>query len=93
MKEASAPVVSEPAPEPEAGLARAEIDLNIRMRGGGTYVGFEDLSRPVKLGEQVVVFESGTELAGDGYVKRIDPIKKIVVLAVDWKSLKTSDRF
>jgi hypothetical protein len=70
--------------------ARIEIDLNMRVkeRGNDTFVGFEDLSRPVILGEIVEVYESESGVAGEGRVTEIDEGRRLVYLSVDWPSLK-----
>ena len=67
---------------------RVEIDLNVRVRGNGTFVGFEDLSGPVAVGEIVEVYESESGVAGEGRVTEIDGDRELVYLSVDWPSLK-----
>lgn len=67
---------------------RVEIDLNVRVRGNGTFVGFDDVSGPVAVGESVEVYESESGVAGDGRVTEIDGDRELIFLSVDWASLK-----
>jgi hypothetical protein len=67
---------------------RVEIDLNVRVRGNDTFVGFEDLSGPVAVGEIVEVYESESGVAGEGRVTEIDGDAELVYLSVDWPSIK-----
>jgi hypothetical protein len=66
---------------------RVEIDLNVRVRGNDTFVGFEDLSGPVAVGELVEVYESESGVAGEGRITEIDGDRELVYLSVDWTSL------
>jgi hypothetical protein len=66
---------------------RVAIDPNVRVRGNGTYVGFEDVSGPLVVGDQVEVYEVETSLTGLGRVTEIDSEKELVYLSVDWSSL------
>lgn len=66
---------------------RVRIDLNVRVRGNGTYVGFEDVYGPVAVGDLVHVFEPESHLEGEGRITEIDPAAQIVYLTVDWGSL------
>jgi hypothetical protein len=67
---------------------RVEIDLNVRVRGNGTFVGFDDVSGPVAVGESVEVHESESGVAGEGRVTEIDGDRELIFLSVDWASLK-----
>ncbi|WP_409330378.1 hypothetical protein [Trujillonella humicola] len=71
---------------------RIEIDLNVRVRGSGTYAGFEDVvdAAPTDLqpGDEVEVFESEADLVGRGHVTAIDVERQLVYLSVDWASLR-----
>ena len=67
--------------------ARIAIDLNIRVRGNGTYAGFEDVTGPIAVGDQVEVFETESSLVGRGRVTEIDGERELVYLSVDWSSL------
>ena len=67
---------------------RVEIDLNVRVRGNGTFVGFDDVSGPVAVGESVEVYESESGVAGEGRVTEIDGDRELIFLSVDWASLK-----
>jgi hypothetical protein len=69
-------------------LTMIEIDLNVRVRGNGTYAGFEDVTGSLSVGEQVEVFESESSLVGVGRVTEIDPVRQLVYLSVDWASLR-----
>jgi hypothetical protein len=66
---------------------RIEIDLNVRVRGNDTFVGFEDLTGPVAVGEIVEVYESESGVTGEGRVTEIDGDRELVYLSVDWSSL------
>jgi hypothetical protein len=68
-------------------ITRIEIDLNVRARGNGTYAGFENVSGPLMVGEEVEVYESESGLAGSGHVTEIDTERELVFLSVDWASL------
>lgn len=70
---------------------RVEIDLNVRVRGNDTFVGFDDVSGPVAVGESVEVYESESGVAGEGRVTEIDSERELVYLSVDWASLKAED--
>lgn len=69
-------------------MTRIEIDLNVRVRGNGTRAGFEDVEGPMAVGMKVQVYESESGLGGTGRVTEIDPAKELVVLSVDWASLR-----
>ncbi len=66
---------------------RVAIDPNVRVRGNGTYVGFEDVSGPIAVGDQVEVYEAESGLVGEGRVTEIDGERELVYLSVDWSSL------
>jgi hypothetical protein len=66
---------------------RVEIDLNVRVRGNGSYAGFEDAAGPLVVGADVEVFESESGLVGTGRVAEIDPAQELVYLSVDWASM------
>lgn len=67
---------------------RVEIDLNVRVRGNDTFVGFEDVYGPLAVGEAVEVFESESGVSGDGRVTQIDGERELVYLSVDWASIR-----
>ena len=67
---------------------RVEIDLNVRVRGNDTFVGFEDVSGPIAVGETVEVYESESGVSGEGRVTEIDSERQLIYLSVDWASLK-----
>lgn len=66
---------------------RVAIDPNIRVRGNGTYAGFEDVTGPIAVGEEVEVYEPEGGLVGTGRVTEIDGSRELVYLSVDWASL------
>lgn len=67
---------------------RIAIDPNIRVRGNGTYAGFEDADGPLVVGDIVEVFEPESGLAGQGNVADVDNERELVYLSVEWASLK-----
>jgi hypothetical protein len=69
------------------------IDPNVRVRGNGTYAGFEDVRGPIYVGLRVDVVEEESRLAGSAIVTEIDTSSSLVYLAVDWKSLKVVDEY
>lgn len=70
-----------------AGKTRIVIDPNVRVRGNGTYAGFEDVDGPIAVGEDVQVYEHESGLVGKGRVTEIDRERELVYLSVDWPSL------
>jgi hypothetical protein len=66
---------------------RIAIDPNVRVRGNGTYAGFEDVAGPIAVGDQVEVYEAESNLVGVGRVTEIDGERELVYLSVDWSSL------
>lgn len=66
---------------------RVRIDLNVRVRGNKTYVGFEDVYGPIAVGDLVHVFEPESGLEGEGRVTEIDPATQLVYLTVSWGAL------
>jgi hypothetical protein len=71
--------------------ARVQIDPNVRVRGNGTYVGFEDLHGVITQGQEVAVYEQESGLNGRGRVTEIDIVRRLVYLAIDWPSLRYED--
>jgi hypothetical protein len=70
---------------------RVAIDPNVRVRGNGTYAGFEDLDGPVSVGEEVEVYEAESGLTGTGRVTEIDGGRELVYLSVDWSDMTCED--
>lgn len=68
-------------------ITRIMIDPNVRVRGNGTYAGFEDVRGPVAVGMDVQVYEPEAGIFGNGRVNEIDTGRKLVYLSVDWESL------
>jgi hypothetical protein len=68
--------------------ARVGIDLNVRLRGGLTYAGFEDSSAPLAVGEHVRVYERESGLEGPGEVVEVDEATRLVYLKVAWAELR-----
>jgi hypothetical protein len=66
---------------------RVAIDPNVRVRGNGTYAGFEDVEGPVAPNEAVEVYEAESGLTGQGRVTDIDVNGELIYLSVDWSSL------
>lgn len=66
---------------------RVAIDPNVRVRGNGTYAGFEDVDGAISLNEGVVVYEPESGLTGQGRVTDIDADRELIYLSVDWSSL------
>jgi hypothetical protein len=66
---------------------RIAIDPNVRVRGNGTYAGFEDVDGAITLNEQVEVYEPESGLTGSGRVTDIDADRELVFLSVEWSSL------
>ncbi len=67
---------------------RIAIDPNVRVRGNGTYAGFEDVDGPLALHLPVQVHEPESGLVGTGVITEIDPARELVYLSVDWSSLR-----
>lgn len=67
---------------------RIAIDPNIRVRGTGTYAGFEDADGPLAVGDVVEVFEPESDLVGKGSVTDVDAERELVYLSVEWASLR-----
>jgi hypothetical protein len=66
---------------------RVTIDPNVRVRGNGTYAGFEDVTGPMAVGETVEVHEPESGLVGVASITEIDGSSELVYLSVDWSSL------
>lgn len=69
--------------------ARIAIDLNVRVRGNGTYSGFEHVKPGgiVTVGREVEVYENETGAVGRGRVTDVDVNRRLVFLDVDWTSI------
>lgn len=80
-------------------MISAVIDLNVRVCGNLTYVGYEDMSGEPVLGLLVHVFEREAELAferepgleGIGRIVGLDEDLQLVYLKVDWCTLALPD--
>lgn len=84
---------------------RVEIDPNVRVRGNKTFAGFEDiqaqhqlgLSRPdradgpIAVGDKVLAWESEDDIVTDAEVVDIDRERRLVYLAVDWRSWRDNE--
>src|SRR5437773_1721960 len=64
-----------------------QIDLNVRVRGNGTFAGLEDVEGPLAVDDAVEVFEPESEVVARGTVTEIDAAKSLVYLSVDWATL------
>ena len=71
---------------------RVRIDLNVRVRGNGTYAGFEDVYGPIAVNDLVHVFEPESGFEGEGRVTEIDVAAQLVYLTVDWGALSSLTR-
>jgi hypothetical protein len=69
-------------------MLRAEIDLNVRTSMNWTFVGFEDVDGPISEAAEVEVYESESGITGRGRIARIDYLRRIAYLEVDWGSLR-----
>lgn len=84
----------------DAVTVRIAIDLNVRVRGGQTYVGFEDVRIPgfsaddpvdlehIRPGTPVTAFEEETGVIADATVTAVDEEARLVYLAVNWQSFR-----
>ena len=73
---------------------RVRIDLNIRVRGNRTLADFDDVegdAADLHIGQAVTVYESESGLRGEGSIVEVDPAKQVVILAVDWSSLRPEE--
>ena len=68
-------------------ITRIEIDLNVRIRGNGSFAGFEDVRGPISVGQEIEVYEQESAVFGRGRVTEIDSERELVYLSVDWGSL------
>ena len=69
----------------------AIIDLNVRVRGNQTYVGYEDCSGCIGVGELIAVREAENGIHGWGVVTEVLPEKRIIFIALDWTTLVGPD--
>jgi hypothetical protein len=70
-------------------MTEIHIDPNVRIRGGMTYAGLEDISGPrPEPGDNVTVVEIESGLVGHATVDSIDDDKQLIYLDVDWASLR-----
>lgn len=64
------------------------IDPNVRVSGGLTFSGFEDVRGPMPTqGKQVLVREPEANLVALGVVDHIDENDRLIYIAVDWSQL------
>lgn len=67
------------------------IDPNLRIDGNNTLAGFEDVIlgtiADLDGGLPVEVREVESGIVGDGHVLRVDRLRRLIELSVDWKSL------
>ncbi|MGO9286206.1 MAG: hypothetical protein ACLP75_25440 [Mycobacterium sp.] len=64
------------------------IDPNVRVRGGQTFSGFEDIKGPMpQVGNRVLVREPESNLVGIGVVTRINDTDRIIYISVNWAEL------
>lgn len=69
------------------------IDPNVRVEGGLTFAGFEDLvdGEVPGVGTAVRVREPEADLEGTGKVARVDRERSLVYLHVDWTTLRPAE--
>jgi hypothetical protein len=71
---------------------RVRIDPNIRFGGNRTLAAFEDVqgfdAALLHIGEEVTVYEPEAGIRGMGSVAEVDTDRRLVVLNVDWESLR-----
>lgn len=64
------------------------IDPNVRVAGGLTFSGFEDVIGDLPdHGDRVVVREPESGITGFGTVERVDFADRLIYLAVEWARL------
>jgi hypothetical protein len=64
------------------------IDPNVRVAGGLTFSGYEDVRGPMPVaGQHVLVREPEANLVAVGIVDRVDERDRLVYVAVDWTQL------
>ena len=64
------------------------IDPNVRVAGGLTFSGFEDVIGDLPdPGDRVIVREPESGITGVGTVERVEFADRLVYLAVDWAGL------
>lgn len=64
------------------------IDPNVRVSGGLTFSGYEDVRGPMPVaGQQVLVREPEANLVAIGTVDRLDENDRLIFVAVDWAEL------
>ena len=72
-------------------MTRLRIDPNVRLDGGRTYVGFEDvLTYEVpRAGDWVEVIEPESGIVGYATVERVNVGARLIYLLIDWDKLST----
>lgn len=69
-------------------MTELTIDPNVRVAGGLTFSGFEDVCGPMPSeGQSVLVREPQANLVAVGIVDRIDHVDSLIYLAVRWETL------
>ncbi|KZS82297.1 hypothetical protein A4G29_12265 [Mycobacterium kansasii] len=64
------------------------IDPNVRVGGGLTFSGYEDVRGPMPVaGQQVLVREPEANLVAVGLVDHIDESDRLIYITVDWAQL------
>ena len=69
-------------------MTRIAIDPNVRVRGGLTYSGYEDVDGELPLDGQVEVYEPEGDLLGMGRVVDVDEKARLVYVEVEWSTLR-----
>ena len=64
------------------------IDPNVRVAGGLTFSGFEDVRGPMpSVGQSVLVREPEANLVATGIVDHVDYQDSLIFVAVNWETL------
>lgn len=68
-----------------------DIDLNVRVRGGQTFSGFEDVSpdaSALSVGDKVGLTCDNLPIIGEATVADLDHEKRLIYLSVPWGDLR-----
>lgn len=82
-------------------LIQVVIDLNVRVRGGHTFAGYEDIrpgtatytrlgnaTAPVRIGDKVLAVEEEEQICTYAEIISVDRERELVFLAVDWHGFR-----
>lgn len=71
-----------------ARLPMVRIDPNVRFNGSQTLADPEDFEGEIVIGSRVRVYEPESGLIGDGVAADFDEDRQLLILDVDWSSLR-----